>query len=104
MFADKYSFYLRAAKDNHPVKRILLPCWQYERFTWKTGQGPLFKRIRNMDCDNIEKQLDCITKKPFWHYQMPHVSTVIKDQVSKKFSTDTEARTYANETITKKME
>ena len=102
MFADKYNFYLRAAKDNHPVKKILLPCWQYERFTWKAGQGPFLKRIRNIECVNIEKQLDCITKKPFWHYRTPQVSTVIKEHVSKKFSSATESKIYANEIISKK--
>ena len=46
--------------------------------------------------------MDCVVRRPFWQYKTPNISTVIKDHISKKFSSPTESRIYANEVITKK--
>lgn len=102
MFIDKYHYYLHASKINHPTKKVLLPCWQYESYSWKMGQGPFVKRLRNSEIGNIEKLTECMTVKPYWHYKKPSISTEIKDFVSKKFSSSIESKNYAVEVIKKK--
>ena len=60
IFVDKYRFYLMSfERKRHSTVEILQPCWYYDRFHWKTGQGPLVMRACTLNT-KVEQIYDCI--------------------------------------------
>ena len=78
-FIDSLQIHILNQNNDHPLKQLLRPCWQYERLTQEQRRNVMATRFSTLD-SNVEPFMAIYVGMPFWHLASPTISFTIKDQ------------------------